>query len=109
MGFPAFFHSTTPVPYFLPFRHFTPKISIFDLSVSDTCEHSARRYACPQALYLHRFQRIAVFRPLTFQRTKTEVAIEIRNGESEANQGMEISFHYPYNEKYGMFAYVMRR
>jgi hypothetical protein len=35
--------------------------------------------------------------------------MDIRNGENEVNQGMESSFYYPYNEKYVMFTYVMRK
>jgi hypothetical protein len=39
---------------------------------------------------------------------KSGVAIEIRNGEYKANQGLESSLYYPSKMKYGMFAYVMR-
>jgi len=35
--------------------------------------------------------------------------MEIRNGENEIYQGMEVSFHYPSKMKYGMFTYVMRK
>lgn len=55
MGFSELYSVIRPVPYFLSFHHFTPKISIFDLSISDTCEHWARRYACPKTLDLPMF------------------------------------------------------
>lgn len=35
--------------------------------------------------------------------------MDIRNGENEANQGMESSFNYPSKKKYDMFTYVMRK
>lgn len=35
--------------------------------------------------------------------------MEIRNGENEANQGIETSFYYPSKKKYAMFTYVMRK
>ena len=34
--------------------------------------------------------------------------IEIRNGENEVYQGMEVSFHYPSKKKYVICIYVMR-
>ncbi|RUP39554.1 MAG: hypothetical protein EKK63_09610 [Acinetobacter sp.] len=34
--------------------------------------------------------------------------MDIRNGENELNQWMQVSFHYPSKKKHGMFAYVMR-
>ena len=55
-----------PVLHFLQFCHFTLKISLLTLSISDTCKHSARRYACPQTLDLPGLQRVGVFCPLTF-------------------------------------------
>ena len=34
--------------------------------------------------------------------------MNIRNRENEVYQGIESSFHYSSNKKYGMFTYVMR-
>ena len=41
-----------PVSRFLRFCHFTPKISLFEISFEETCEHSAWRYACHKNLDL---------------------------------------------------------
>ena len=49
------------VTHFLQFCHFTHKISVAGPSISDTCEHLARRHACPTTLDLVGFQRINIF------------------------------------------------
>ena len=38
IGFPELYSVVRPVPHFLHFRYFALKISVFTLSISDTCE-----------------------------------------------------------------------
>ncbi len=75
----SFCASIRPVPHFLQFHHFTPKISIFGLSISDTDEHSTWKYGWPQTPNLPRFQRITVFCSCIFWGVESGVANEIRN------------------------------